>query len=140
MIRDGAFDQAAALLKEILDAKPDDVEARLRLVWAEFLRDAKAAPDEARRKAEEKLQSLTRERGGDERPHYYLGRVALRLEDYRRAQTHFRKAHEINPDSVETNRELRLLSQRMQSIPEPAAEADDASKKGLLGGLFGKKR
>jgi curved DNA-binding protein CbpA len=147
LVKEANYTEAIGILTELLNEDADFMEAKVQLVWAVFNRDFKTDAG-ARRIAEDKLTDLASIYPKSQEPFLYLGKIALRSEDLKKALLFFQKAHVLAPDSVEANREIRLLQQRITMQAAQQAESKTAKataeqpqeKKSILGGFFGKKK
>lgn len=141
LITQGHFDDAVETLTEVAELSPDMGAALAYRVWAEFLRDHKSKSS-SRHTAETRLQDLMSQFPDIDEPYYVMAKIALVYDDLGRAKSNLTRGLEINPDSVEINREMRLLNQRLQTRktqPKPTTPSPADDKKGILGGFFKKK-
>jgi curved DNA-binding protein CbpA len=143
LVNSSDFAQSLKLLKEFLETNPDDKEALTYQAWAQFNLDVKNDP-EARNFAENKLRDLSKKHPDYDQLFFFLGRIAMSFGDYSKADAYYRTAQGLNPGSVDINREIRLLEQRMINREPPetprAQKKQEASEKKGLFGLFGRKK
>ncbi len=144
LVNEADFDGGVKLLKEVLEYDTDNKEALAFLTWAQFNLDLKNDP-EAHKAAENKLRDLTKKHPDYDQPYFFLGRIAMRFGDFSKADLLYRTAQGLNPHSVDINREIRLLEQRMvnrESAPvakKEVREPESKPKRGLFG-IFGRKK
>ena len=144
LVNEADFAGGMKLLKEVLDYNPEEKEAHAYLTWAKFNLDMKNDP-EAHKVAEDKLRELTKKHPNYDQPFFFLGRIAMRFGDYSKADGFYRTAQSLNPNSVDINREIRLLEQRMvtrevHAERKEAKPEESKEKKGGLFGIFGRKK
>jgi tetratricopeptide (TPR) repeat protein len=120
------FAAAAAEFASAAIADPSLFEARLLTHWAEYLAD----PDEAAPSVAA-LQALAKVRDANAELWGFLGRMYLNSGDEERARKCFEKAIKMDPDHVDSRRQLRLLVKR-------SSAAGDGSKKSFWNRLRGK--
>jgi curved DNA-binding protein CbpA len=109
-LRSGDFVKARALFKEAIEHEPS---ARYRAyeAWTDYL----VNPGEHQASAEKTLASLHAENPDEALFPYLLGNIALREKNVDRATAFFQKAVDIDPQHIESARQLRILRMRQKS-------------------------
>jgi curved DNA-binding protein CbpA len=108
-LRNGEFNRACELFKQAQEHSPD-VRYEAYHAWASYL----ASPDENRVMTEKILTKLSNQHPRNVLLPYLLGNMALREKDNQKAATFFTAAIKIDPQHIESARQLRLLRMRQR--------------------------
>ncbi len=108
------YAEAEKKISEAVNMNPDEAAYLGALAWARFLAAENKSPvlEEVRNSLDIAL------RMNDKIPenYYYLGSVYKYTNDLRKAEKHFEKAIELDPDYIEAKREVRLIKTRKTNI------------------------
>jgi hypothetical protein len=143
LIRQRAFEQAAALLSAAIQVVDDEPDLLATYAWCIY----NLPGSEGR--IPEMLTSVDRALAIEpkhDRAHYYKGMILLRSNKEAEAVACFRKALEVNPKNTDAQREVRLFDMRSKAgqtgkhTPSKAPPPDAGAKRdgeGFLSKLFG---
>ncbi|MDD5307941.1 MAG: response regulator [Deltaproteobacteria bacterium] len=123
LLRCGEFKNAHELLKRAEEISPKPQYTGYR-AWAAYLAD----PIVENAKTERTLVGLRKDNSNDALFPYLLGNFYLREKDAKRAVSYFEEALRINPQHIDSARQLRILRMRQRST-EASGLFDLFSKK-----------
>ena len=104
------YQEAAEAYAEALRLRPNDLNASLQEVWAEFLSDSRN--QDVFEKAKHRLESLSTQAKDSPLPFLVLARIYRLKGEVKLAEEHLRKVLDISPNHKEAQAELRLLFNR----------------------------
>jgi tetratricopeptide (TPR) repeat protein len=110
LLRCGEFKNALEILKKAEELSPKPHYTGYR-VWAAYLAD----PIAENAKTERTLVGLRKDNPQDVLFPYLLGNFYLREKDMKRAASYFEEALRINPQHIDSARQLRILRMRQRS-------------------------
>ncbi|MCP4606955.1 MAG: response regulator [Proteobacteria bacterium] len=123
LLRGGDYKQAYDLFKQASEISPKP-RYEAHEVWVAYLID----PAEQKSKTEQVLMKLHSDNPNDALYPYLLGNLALREKDSKRAITFFDRAIQIDPQHIDSARQLRILRMR-QGTSEVSGLFDFLKKK-----------
>ncbi|MBK8013160.1 MAG: DnaJ domain-containing protein [Deltaproteobacteria bacterium] len=130
MLRKRDFSRARELFSQAMELDPDNAMHKAHFAWALFA-DPRSERASATEKAYILLLDAVRVAGKDSTIRTYLGQVLKAQDRAKEALTHFKEAVAIDPKNAEAQREIRLLTQRLEKSKE-------TQKKPGLGRFFKK--
>lgn len=130
MLRKRDFLRARELFSQAMELDPDSATHKAHFAWALFA-DPKSERTSATEKAYVLLLDAVRLAGKDATIRTYLGQVLKAQDRGKEALAHFKEAVVLDPKNAEAQREIRLLTQRLEKTKE-------TQKKPGLGRFFKK--
>jgi tetratricopeptide (TPR) repeat protein len=123
ILKRGGFQEAKAMLDQIVDLVPEEPEYQIYQAWATYKVEGPGKAQSAKKTIEKSMKERPKCKDG----WYYLGMINRQEGDTEAAIKNFNKVIEMDRYNVDAQRELRVLTMRKGKGPE---------KKGL----FGKKK
>ncbi|MBX3272443.1 MAG: DnaJ domain-containing protein [Sandaracinaceae bacterium] len=136
-LRRSEWDEALAILEEILEYADDEPDYHATRAWVLFQKHGGDAA--MRQRVIEGLERAIAIAPRHDKAHYWLGLVLKRENKTQLALSHFQLAAEANPKNLEAVREVRLASMRKSEAPE-SKKSGSSERAGLFGKLFGGKK
>jgi curved DNA-binding protein CbpA len=132
LFRKGSYRQAESLVKQAVDADPDQPEYRALFAWIQAHRlgsppDAESDRKHFYRDQIKMLDVVIKQEPEYERALFYRGQLLKRSGYEEQAMKDFKKVVELNPRNIDAAREVRLSSMRSKK-----------EQKGIFGRLFSK--
>lgn len=126
------FAEATRLIDKALAADPDDADYNAFKGWLLFSRDTMTDDDFAL--ANKLVDKALEKNKRCERAYYAKGMFLKKLGDTFGAETHFRRAVELNEKNLDAVRELRVVSMRNAKDPKKGAMAAEKVVEKAAGG------
>ena len=146
LMNDGRYDQAQDMFEQIDEIRGGCAECKAHIGYIIFRRRG-PGDQMGLAQAERYFRESTQIDPNYIEVYLLWGRTYRFMKQYRQAKTYFQKVLDRHEDHVEALREMRLINQRIGDEPDPVKPADGkkgagdkSEKKGLLGGLFGRKK
>lgn len=129
MLKKSNYAEVIALLQEAMSLYDEEAEYKLILGWA-FFRDGTLKKNALHVKKGKDLVRQAMEKNPRLQGYYYLGMIEKSEGREDLALKHFEKALSQNPNNMDATNEIRVI----------AMKDSKKESKGILGGMFGKKK
>jgi curved DNA-binding protein CbpA len=142
-LKDHRYDQAIEIFTELDKMRDGCAECKAHIGYAIFLRDVKTDPA-VLQKAEQYLKEAVLIDPSYQDVNLFWGKIYRQKEQFPKAMGFFQRVLKVDPDNVDALREIRLINQRTDQAsasPRVAGTKEaDKDKKGIFGGIFGRKK